>query len=705
VRARVLVVGSSSRVRAGLALLLYAVVSCYYTWPLVTDLNGTIYGSVGDLTGGIANLRELLQQHQIPFRAGTIRDFDAPTGVPVSWALNLAMLPGFGFLWVLGLLFGATAAYGIYTLVAFTASAWAMYLLVRKVTGSELAAVIAGYAFGFYPFAILNGQGHADFSHGWPFVLVIWRMLELRDNPSRRNGLLAGLAATLAISWTAYYLLLAGVVFATLFVVTLIVAALRSRPALRATVKSLAWTLPPLGIYFVIVGLATRADATGQGVRTHNLQELIVYSARWYEYVVPPVTNPIFGDGDDPWLRSHLHGSNFSESRLYIGVSCILLAVAGLALVLRRTGPWRAWLRSPLALTALTAAIIGVVAFVWSAPPKVALLGHEVPTPSNFVFHVTSTFRAYSRFVVPLMAAVCLLAGIGIAAIIRDRRRPVAVGLAALLGLVVVTDTWGRIHPGTNKLSSPAIYSVLRKEPKGIVAEYPLEPAGYGVYAALFYQQDHGHPVLNGYLEGTPEESRALQLSKLDDPKTPAGLAALGVKYVLLTTQPVAAPNAQPGVPVKNGLKLIGRDRYARLYRVTARPALSSVTVETGFSTTEGAGAATFNWMTSPSAQIHVTGRCAGTCHGTLRFGTSSFAVARDLAVLGEDGRVLRRLHVKAGAPGSQSVRVPLIFAGEETITLRVSPGPQSVQATDGGTDSRSVAITVAAPVFTLSRR
>lgn len=684
----------SLRLRALVALAIYVMAAVYYSWPLVTDFGGTIYGSVGDLTGAISSLRELLQQHQVPFLPGTFHDFDAPSGLPVNWALNLAALPSYGLLWTLGLLFGANAAYGIYTLLGWVASAFAMYLLARRVTRSESAALIAGYAFGFYPFPVLNGQGHNDFVHGWPLVILIWRVIELRDRPSRRNGLLAGAAATLALAWTAYYLLIAGVVFGTLLVSMLVVVALRSRTELASAIRAAAWSVLPPSLYVVLVAFAARSDTSGQGVRTHTLQELIVYSARWYEYVVPPETNRIVGDRTAPFLVNHLHGSNFSESRLYVGVSCLLLGLAGLVIVLRQAGPPRRWLGSPLAATALTAAVLAIVAFVWSAPPQVHVLGLTVSTPSDFVFKVTSTFRAYSRFVIAVMAAVSLLAGIGIAAILRGRSRPVAVLLSVILGAVVVTDTWGRIHPGTNKLNDPAIYRVLRDQPRGIVAEYPLEPAGYGNYAALLYQQAHGDPILNGYTQSTPEEARALAVQHLDDPSTPGGLAALGVKYVLLTTQPVSAPGANPGKPVRRGLKFIARDSYAALYRVTAAPRQTiTVTPAAGFAGAEGAGRDTFNWMTSPTATLAVGNECRR-CRGVLTFGTSSLRVARRLEVTDGGGRVVARVVVKPVPIGSQRVEVPLTVSGPTTVKLRVAPGPGPA----GSGDKRVLAVVVKAP-------
>ena len=43
--------------------------------------------------------------------------------------------------------------------------------------------------------------------------------------------------------------------------------------------------------------------------------------------------NPIVGGDTGPWLARHLHGSNNVEATLYVGVSCLLIGIAGLYLV------------------------------------------------------------------------------------------------------------------------------------------------------------------------------------------------------------------------------------------------------------------------------------------------------------------------------------------------------------------------------------
>jgi hypothetical protein len=145
---------------------------------------------------------------------------------------------------------------------------------------------------------------------------------------------------------------------------------------------------------------------------------------------------------------------------------------------------------------------------------------------------------------------------------------------------VVVVDL--RADPlGTNPLGDARSLKVLSKLPEGIVANYPLEPAGFGDYSAEFFQRQHGKPIINGYEKGSVAERRALQLDDLENPRTPGRLAALGVRYVVIDHVPIGDGVQDPGRPGR-GLRFITDDGRHSIWTVTARP-LPMVTMGPGF--------------------------------------------------------------------------------------------------------------------------
>src|SRR5439155_7079755 len=209
---------ATPRRQALLALLLYVGFTLFLTWPLVTHLGSTIYLSPsrpkGDYTSVIANIRELVHGWHNPFLPGRIHDFNAPYGLPITWVNNVATFASTSILYVLTAIFGATAAVGLFVMLGFVASAMAMFLLVRRFTGSPGIALVIGYAYGFYPYVVANGE-HPHHIHGGVLALMAWRMVELYERPNLRNGLLAGAACLVTLGWTPYFILLGGVLYGT----------------------------------------------------------------------------------------------------------------------------------------------------------------------------------------------------------------------------------------------------------------------------------------------------------------------------------------------------------------------------------------------------------------------------------------------------------------------------------------------------------
>jgi hypothetical protein len=672
-----------------LAFLLYLGGAVYFTWPVILHLNSMIYGGIGDPFGTMGTLRQLIHSGNVPFLPGTMSEFNAPHGLAVPWVRGLASLPGVTTLWLLALIFGAPAGVTLYTFVGFLGTGMTTFLVARRLTGRTWPALIAGWAFAFYPFAVLNGQGHYDNAFGWPLLLGVWRMIELSEAPTRRNALLAGIAVAFGMWWSPYFILFGGVAWATLAVTSLLISWRRGRFREQLAGQAVAGVIVVCflaGLY----ALSTQASGNASGVRTNGIQALITYSARPLEYVVPPITNPFFGSKTGPFLEARLHGSNFAESMLYVGVSVILLAVVAAVAAARRR------LEPRLARAVLLLAALALVATITSAPPEARLAGHLIPFPSHFIAQLTTTWRAYSRFVIVVMLALSLLAAIGLSALTQRTRRIATVAILAGATIVVPADLWGRLTGRVNPLGVPHTYQVLARLPKGDVAEYPLMPAGDGLYTDIYYQAAYHKPIINGYAEGSAEEARALSLSLLADPATAPRLAALGVKYVELRHAPPGYGLPLPGTPTRDFVRL-AEDDYATLYGIHLHT-YAIATPEVGFGLPEYLPNGRSQWLLSPSGQLVLQASCSA-CTGTLSFHLESFARPRQAVLRGPGGRVLWQ-----GLVTAREVSLPIQLHHVVTLTLSSSPGPQSIRAATGVPDPRSVSLQVRAPAVTLTR-
>lgn len=653
-----------------LAVALYLGFACYLTWPLVINLGQSIYGAAGDPSGTIAFYRELVTHHHNPFLPGMMSELSAPEGRPVPWPVDLASAPEVLVWYVLSVSFGAIATFGLYTLAGYTLTGVVTFLFARRLTSNTWAALIAGWAYAFYPFAVLNGQGHLDFVHGWVLVLAVWRMVELLWYPTRRNGLLAGLAVVLAMWWSPYFILFAGVAYLTAALASLVITWFDGN--IRVVLVPQAITALIVTVFCGFMAVLSGAGATeGIGVRSHSIRELYIYAGHPLQYLLPDAQSPLFGGMTRHYLETH--GPGPIEDRLYVGITVLLLALMAIVACFRHR------LTSRLGRSVLVLSLVAATAVITSMPPEVHIAGATIPLPSHFIWQVTETWRVYSRFVVVVMLALSVLAAVGLDVLTRGRRLWVKIGVMSLVAFAIPLDLWSFQERKVTKFSTPGIYRTLARQPRGLVAEYPMAPGG-AEYDDIFFQSAYNMPIINGYLESSFEELRALSLADLADPSTAPRLATLGVRYVLLKASPPSFGSWPPAGKPGPGLRLIAHEPYADLYVVTARPTSPALaTAGEGFQATGLTNTGLVTLLGQSSGTIELAGTCTN-CNGVLSMTLESYAQPRQVTISDSHGSVLAHASVAAAT----LVTVPLRFTRRTTLRLTTTPGPQPISEVAG---------------------
>jgi hypothetical protein len=672
-----------------LATLLYIGSAVFLTWPLVEHFNHSLYAAnpPGDPIGSLSFYRDLVADHKTPFLPGVLHQVSAPAGQPIPWGRDLGSLPSVLTDWLFSLIFGAVAGANLYVFLAFVATGSAMFCFMRWLTGNMWVALLCGWMYAFYPFATINGQGHVDGIQGWVFVLALRRLVVLQREPNIRNAGLVALTSAFAMWWTPYFILLWGVALVVLALVTLVFAWRDGRLGTMLRLEAFGGAIV-LVFFAAIAAVSTGSSGQSLGVRTNGLAEFNAYSARILEYLLPDANNPIFGHDTAGYLMAHIHGSNPSEATLYVGVTTLALGFIALVAAFARR------LTGPLARIALMAACLALVAIIFSAPPQGSLDGVTIDFPAHFVMELTTTWRVYSRFVVVAMLGLTVLAGIGLDWLSRRRRRSVSWAILTVATVLVVLDLWARVPNEGQRVYTtvhPSVFTTLahQRQP-GLVAEYPLVPNEDSFYWDVYYQSLYRKPLINGYESGSLAEHRALSVANLALPTTAGRLAEMGVRYIVVEKGPSPYGLPPAGTP-RTGFRRLASDWFATLYMVTARPSGPALpAVGPQFDGDEiGAGGVISNWLEEPTGTIALTGRCLG-CRGVLSMTLTSFARPRTVTV-SAGGRVLWRHRVVKPIV----VRIPLTYGETRSLTLAATPGPQSIAATIGGTDDRSVSIYV----------
>jgi hypothetical protein len=115
-----------------------------------------------------------------------------------------------------------------------------------------------------------------------------------------------------------------------------------------------------------------------------------------------------------------------------------------------------------------------------------------------------------------------------------------------------------------------------------------------------------------------------------------------------------------------------------------------------GFSPTENGPDGLFQWMVERKGTIELQGSC-GSCAGVVRVSIGTFTRPRQVEITAPGGRTVARAYVTK----SRELRFPVRFSHRLVLHVQSDPGPQSITATTGLPDPRSIGISVGRTSFT----
>jgi hypothetical protein len=492
-----------------------------------------IYGTPGDATGGVTNFWwwGYALTHGRSVFDNTLE------GVPLGsqwWQIPYLVLPLIVFT-PLTILFGPVAAYNLLIVSSFPLTAWSVYLLARRLAFTAWPSAFAGLAIAFAPYHVEKAQGHGNETHLEFIALTLYFLVRWRQERRLAHAALAGAMAGLQLWMDYYFTLILAFAIVVFFVVDVLVPerALSALGRLRQTALGLL-TMGAVSLLFLpFAVLAFHRPGQGSlsaelGNVSRDIKELQIYSARPWEFVEPWHANPLVPSFIRTWENQHLHGSNWTESALFLGYVVIALAVVGLFVNRNRF------------VVPLCAGLI-VVGGLMAAPPMLKAAGVTLHLPSFYLYQIVTYFRVYARFAVLVMLGFALLAAAGYTALqVRwdAARRPLLLFIPFVL-LAIEFNNQPPAHV-TQIFPAPAEYTWLAGQPQGVLMEYPAEsgdPATLEVQVRQYelYQMVHLHPTfLNESPGGGAAADAARQLEPYYAPGVADRLKRYGVRYVFV---------------------------------------------------------------------------------------------------------------------------------------------------------------------------
>ena len=566
--------------------------------PVLRDPGSRLFGS------------EIVGRHEAPFIVAYL--FENPRGPglftqPATDYLGAAVAAITG---------DGIRALNIVVLASFPLAVLFSYLLAFRLSASRPAAWLAGLLYGFAPFHVAQSAYHPHGSQTqWLplYLLALWLCLE---RWSLGRTVLLALATVLVVLSNYYYGLIAAVV--TPFV--LLGFCLGRAAEKQSWARDLATTLASLAAVSIAgLGYVARtapAVLKSPGALAFPREDLLLYGARWWSYLVPPVEHPLFGSwSSDFWARQGLGG--LLEQQLTVGVGLLLLS--GVALVGRFRGERANGLAAVPAL-----ALAAGSAFWFSLAPSAEGGWSSLLRPSALIYEVLPMFRAYARFGVVVFLALAILAAIGAARLARSDSRTARLSAAALIAVTMVELTplppfrWREVLP-----TSAHRWLAQRTEPVRV-----MDCVASGNAAERTF-----------FLRFAPEISVLRNIENCGDPGFIAGLAQRGFSHLLVRgSSPFGRRLSTRASP--DGLRAVGSFDDALLFEVEDAPPLQLLTsFSGGFHWREYKGAGTYRWM-SRSGTLTVTNATAEALSARLELELHAFAGPRRLDVSLDGDRV-----------------------------------------------------------------
>lgn len=524
--------GRVGRCPALFVVLAYFIASLFLTGGIVFQLDSVLFGDYGDTRGVIwaqwAKNNGFLDSpvnHLIaaPFGVPTVSGFSTPVGEWLGIILNKVG--------------NEIAAYNLFVFLSFPLTALATYLLLNKLLHNKIAAFIGGLIFGFCPGAVMQAAGgHAAFAFNVFVPLFLGALFYNRAQRTPLSAFYVAASFSLIVLTALYFGYLA--IYIAIFFV--IFDLLSSKGVDRGAIF---WNCIYGGIFALILilpfeykaiyqQLTLSGEVLAKSGHIRDFNELVMYSSRPWEFLIPSVDHPVLGKYVYDFVRAHLHGSNIPEQSLFLGFVPLGLLLTGIVLVAR--GKFDATARTYFLFFAFGALWM----YFLSLPPLLSLANATVPTASYFAYYIAPMFRVYARFGILVNFFVACAAAVVLIHLYQRMLRGRYYALLAVLLPLLAFEYWS--VPPNYALAvdrPPDVYQWLAKESGDvIVAEYPMttsdEPA---FYTYLFWQRIHKKKLVNGASRDNAAAWDFFEKVKdLDHPQTPALLKLVGVKYIIV---------------------------------------------------------------------------------------------------------------------------------------------------------------------------
>lgn len=382
----------------------------------------------------------------------------------------------------------------------------AMFALVRYLTGSRGAGLLAGIAFAFAPYRFDHFM-HMELQWAMWAPLALLALHRAYDTGQWRYGIATGACVALQMLSSIYY----GIFLATLIGIAAVLLFPRDR---RAPLMAVARVMAAGAVLAAAICLlyARPYLRTHERVGDRPVDQISAFRATSASYTSATPGN---------WLYGETATRGAPERHLFPGLTATLLAMIG---VLLRVPSRRVMVYLLLLVTAFE------MSFGFRGYLFTFLYEHVSPYRG---------LRATARLGLFVLMFLAVLAGFGYAALAANRTRAWRAGLLAVCALAMLAEYRTRLELVPFPTRRPDVYRVLARQPRGVLAEFPVPKVNAlpGPDAAYAYLSTfHWFPTVNGYSGYYPQSylERIERLASFPSERAILQLRRDTVQYVIV---------------------------------------------------------------------------------------------------------------------------------------------------------------------------
>ncbi len=514
-----------SPVQSTIAVLLYALITVIFFYPVLSDISLALIGPTEDNVKYLWNMwwgeryfaglePSLTYSQDIFYPEGSSLVFN-----DYSW-YNL------GLSLILGTFVNDTTIYNLLILHTFVLSGLGAFMLVRYLTGSFWAALLGGFIFAFNPSHYAHSLHHLNVAsiQFLPFFVLFY--IKAVRTGMFRNTILAAFFLFLCAMCDWNYLIFCLIFMAVSY---LFISIQRQKLILPDRLRTSAIVFG-IGVLPVIPWLA-QMSLVGLNSPEANPIGHNIFVADLLAFIVPHSYHLLSDAGFIENFNRAITG-NAWESAVYLGVGNIALAAYAVFARTRRV--------YILLASVITFSILGMGSYLHFA-------GVELPIALPYrlfeMIPLLQHARNPARLIVFVYLAMAVLAPLGMVYLIRRWKSPlIRTAVFAGISAVVFFDFFS-VCTETSETSSPLCYEVIERD-NGDYAILDLPTSWVGNAQYMMFQTHHNKPIVQGLVPRKIGRSLIDYLAFRDIQERRRQLIRNKVKYIVLHKKHLGAAAA-----------------------------------------------------------------------------------------------------------------------------------------------------------------